>query len=58
MPALPRDAGGTVRTDLLELIATNRLEELDQLRGGDAALKAVLDPIVAGRLNLTDRRLR
>ncbi|CUH63333.1 serine/threonine protein kinase [Thalassovita gelatinovora] len=55
---LPRDSDGTIRTDLLELIATNRLEELDQLLNGDAALHSVLQPITIGRLNLTDRRLR
>jgi hypothetical protein len=58
VPALPRGADGTVRVDLLELIATNRLDELEQLRGDDPALKGVLKPIVAGRLNLTDRSMR
>jgi hypothetical protein len=56
--ALPRDADGMVRTDLLDLIATNRLDELDQLRGDDPALAQVLHPIVAGRLNLTDRSMK
>ncbi|MGH1355669.1 MAG: phosphotransferase [Thalassovita sp.] len=58
VPTLPRDADGTVLTALLELIATNRLDELEQLRGDDPALEAVLKPIVAGRLNLTDRSMR
>ncbi|WP_420568781.1 phosphotransferase [Thalassovita sp.] len=58
VPALPRDAEGAVRVALLELIATNRLDELEQLRGDDPALEATLKPIVAGRLNLTDRSMR
>lgn len=56
--ALPRNADGVVRDDLLELIATNRLDELEQLRGDDPALEAVLKPIVAARLNLTDRSMK
>lgn len=56
--ALPRDAAGAVRTDLLELIATNRLDELAQLRGQDMALESVLHPIVTARLNLTDRSMK
>jgi hypothetical protein len=58
VPALPRDADDNVRTDLLELIATNRLDELEQLHGNDPALVSALKPIVAGRLNLTDRSMR
>lgn len=56
--ALPRDADGTVRADLLELIATNRLDALEQMQQGDAELAQVVRPIVSGRLNLTDRRIR
>ena len=58
VPALPRDADGNVQVSLLELIATNRLDELDQMRGDDPDLETVLKPIVAGRLNLTDRSMR
>jgi hypothetical protein len=58
VPALPRDAEGQVIVALLELIATNRLDELEQMRGDDPALEAALKPIVAGRLNLTDRSMR
>ncbi|MDX1781019.1 MAG: phosphotransferase [Thalassovita sp.] len=56
--ALPRDPDGSVRTDLLELIATNRLDELEQLLGKAPELAEAVKPIVSGRLNLTDRRLR
>jgi len=55
---LPRKPGGTVRDDALQLIATNRLDELELLMDHDSALKEVLSPIIATRLNLTDRILR
>ncbi len=45
------------RADLLELIAMNRLDELDQLLGKDRGLRDAIAPIIDGRLNLTDRRL-
>ena len=45
------------RADVLELIAMNRLDELEQVLAAEPDLRAVTDPIVAGRLNLTDRRL-
>ena len=55
---LPRDGTGALRLDLLELIATNRLDELAQMQAASPELADTLRPIVAGRLNLTDRRLR
>ncbi|MEO3414394.1 serine/threonine protein kinase [Roseovarius sp. CAU 1744] len=56
--SLPRTAEGAVREDALNLIATNRLDELEMLQADDPVLAAALRPIVAGRLNLTDRVLR
>ena len=53
--ALPRDAQGQPRRDVLDLVAMNRIEELDPLLTRDPALAAPTAPIVAGRLNLTDR---
>lgn len=53
--ALPRDGAGKPRGDLLDLVAMNRIEELDPLLARDAGLAALTLPIVAGRLNLTDR---
>lgn len=44
-------------SDVLELIAMNRLDELDLLLSRNPDLRAITDPIVAARLNLTDRRL-
>ncbi len=58
VPLLPRDAEGAVRHDALQLVATNRLEELAELQATDPDLAATLKPIIAGRLNLTDRVLR
>lgn len=43
--------------DVLELIAMNRLDELEQFLGDDQPLRDIVAPIVANRLNLTDRRL-
>jgi hypothetical protein len=54
---LPRDGSGRVREDLLALVAQNRLDEIEALAARDPALAAEIGPIVAGRLNLTDRRL-
>lgn len=45
------------RADVLELIAMNRLDELDIVLTNEPELRPITDPIVAGRLNLTDRRL-
>ena len=56
--SLPRDAEGQVRLDVLHLIATNKLDELAHLQQQDPDLTATIAPIIAGRLNLTDRILR
>ena len=55
VPALPRGAGGAVRCDVLNLVAMNRIDELRVLAAGDPDLDAVLSPVLAGRLNLSDR---
>ncbi|EDM70623.1 serine/threonine protein kinase [Roseobacter sp. AzwK-3b] len=55
---LPRDAAGAIRHDALQLVATNRLDELTGLTATDPDLERMLKPIVADRLNLTDRVLR
>lgn len=57
-PALPRHPDGSLRLDALTLVATNRLDELALLTSRDDTLAATLAPIIAGRLNLTDRVLR
>lgn len=51
---LPRTPDGTVDEVMLTYIAQNRLDEIDSAPGS-AQQSKVLDPIIAGRLNLTDR---
>ncbi|WP_113911393.1 serine/threonine protein kinase [Roseovarius dicentrarchi] len=55
---LPRHADGTARMDALHLIAANRLDELALLQQNDPKLAETLKPIIATRLNLTDRVLK
>ncbi len=55
---LPRHADGTPRIDALHLVATNRLDELVLLQKNDPQLAETLKPIIAARLNLTDRVLK
>lgn len=52
--ALPRDAGGEVRTEILQLIAMNQLDQLTPLINTPAEL-AVVARIIANRKNLKDR---
>lgn len=54
---LPRSANGEPRLDILNLIAMNQTTELQALLGDDRELQAVVSPIVAGRLNFSDRRI-
>ncbi len=55
---LPRSAEGHIRTEVLALIAENRIEELEALLVHDPELAAILKPIAEARLNLTDRYIR
>lgn len=57
VPALPRAADGSVRDDLLLLVARNQIEMLDSLAGSDEVRMLVAD-IARSRLNLTDRITR
>ncbi len=52
---LPRHDDGSPRLDVLQLIAANRLDELQTLLSGDDALSNAVQPIINDRLNLTDR---
>jgi hypothetical protein len=52
--ALPRNAQGAVRTEILELVALNQLDLIDSLIKTDAE-RAVVGRIVAERRNLRDR---
>ena len=55
---LPRHADGRARLDVLQLVATNRLDELAAVQTQEPDLRPLLSPIIAARLNLTDRVLR
>lgn len=55
--ALPRTRSGAMRLDILHLIAMNQTTELAALTGDDAGLAEIIAPIVAGRLNFSDRRV-
>lgn len=55
---LPRAPDGALREDALHLVAANRLDELALLQAEDPRLAHDLAPVIAGRLNLTDRVLR
>lgn len=57
VPALPRTATGAPRLDILNLIALNQITALKAMLGDDAGLAAIVQPIVDGRLNFSDRRL-
>jgi len=52
--ALPRDAHGHVRSEILELVAMNQLDLIDPLLRTDAE-RALVGRIVAERRNLRDR---
>jgi predicted Ser/Thr protein kinase len=52
--ALPRDASGAVRTEILQLVAMNQVELIDNLVANDSE-RAVIARIVAERRNLRDR---
>jgi hypothetical protein len=57
VPALPRGTDGTVRDDLLRLVALNQIDQMALLPKTEPEA-AALEPIVRGRLNLTDRMRR
>ncbi len=54
---LPRDGTGTVRRDILHFVALNQISELEALLTAEPDLRSSIAPLIAGRKNLTDRRL-
>ena len=54
VPALPRNAAGHVRTDILQLIATNQVDSIDALIVSDAE-RATVERILNARRNMRDR---
>jgi AMP-binding enzyme len=54
VPALPRSAGGQVRLDILQLVATNQVDSIDPLITSEAE-RRVVDEILNARRNMRDR---
>ena len=52
--ALPRSAAGAVRNEILQLVAMNQIDLIDQLIGSETE-RATVARIVADRRNLRDR---
>ncbi|MDU8943811.1 serine/threonine protein kinase [Ovoidimarina sediminis] len=56
--ALPRGDGGAVRRDVLALVASNRMDEIEALLDREPELREIVSPLVGARENLTDRYIR
>lgn len=54
---LPRRSDGSVRDDILRLIAMNELNDLGELLEREPEMKDIVEPIINNRLNFTDRRV-
>ncbi len=54
---LPRRDDGSVRDDILRLVAMNQITELDAVLQREPGLASVVRPIISGRQNWTDRRI-
>lgn len=54
---LPKRSDGTIRDDVIKLIAMNELNDLVELIKREPHLKPVVAPIIENRKNLTDRRV-
>lgn len=54
---LPKRGDGTIRDDILKLIAINELNDLARLIKKEPNLNPVVEPIIRHRKNLTDRRM-
>jgi len=54
VPALPRNAAGHLRTDILQLIATNQVDSIDLLITSEAE-RAIVERILNARHNMRDR---
>jgi hypothetical protein len=52
--ALPRDGAGRVRSEILQLVAMNQVDQIDPLLASEAE-RATVARIVADRRNLRDR---
>jgi hypothetical protein len=54
VPALPRTAAGAIRTNILQLIATNQVDSIDPLITSEAE-RATVERILNARHNMRDR---
>ncbi len=54
VPALPRNTAGNVRTDILQLVATNQVDSIEALITSDAE-RATVQRILDARRNMRDR---
>ncbi|MBC7577110.1 MAG: serine/threonine protein kinase, partial [Tardiphaga sp.] len=54
IPALPRDAAGQIRTEILQLVAMNQLDLIEPLMSSEAD-RVFLKGILESRKNLRDR---
>lgn len=54
---LPRRDDGTVRDDILRLIAMNEFNDLGELLKREPDMQKIVQPIMDNRLNFTDRRV-
>ncbi len=54
VPALPRNTAGHVRTDILQLVATNQVDSIDPLITSDAE-RTTVERILNARHNMRDR---
>jgi hypothetical protein len=52
--ALPRDQGGAIRTEMLQLIASNQLDQVEQLTR-DEDERGIVARVIAERRNLADK---
>jgi hypothetical protein len=51
---LPRRSDGEIRVEVLQLVASNQLDQVDHLLANDSE-RAIVGRIIANRLNLADR---
>lgn len=54
---LPRRADGTIREDILHLVAMNQMTEMDDLLQREPEMRPLVEALAAHRLNFTDRRI-
>jgi hypothetical protein len=54
---LPRRDDGTIRDDILRLIAMNQMTELDDLLSREPEMRGLVEALASHRLNFTDRRV-